>query len=379
MGNPRKKKKTAHSHQHPYPKRNPRAAMRWGLIGVIGLTICAIAFVFLFKKTVPSAVSLKIGGQTVPTDVFCLVMQQNRSDVVSMYTSQGLSTAQASFWRTEVDGKTPARALLEQTMQELQELAAAYQLAQSCGFGLDGGLGGVTERMEAENAQRSAKLEAGEHIYGLQSYTLQTYLSYETDWIASQYCSDAACPGMDISQSQLYEYYQAHLDQYQKYDDVSFTYLKVDLNQVDDSQKQTIQTQAAQLAQEIGQGEDLQQQAAAYSALAPYLTHVDILSDQVASYSQAIGDVMELGWDLQPGEDTGLIELNGYLFLIQCTDRVEYDYQSFEQVQSVILSQMRKESYETLLQQTAGSLTVEADLSELETFIVQEMEGMHEK
>lgn len=106
---------------------------------------------------------------------------------------------------------------------------------------------------------------------------------------------------------------------------------------------------------------------------------MDILSDQVASYSQAIGDVMELGWDLQPGEDTGLIELNGYLFLIQCTDRVEYDYQSFEQVQSVILSQMRKESYEALLQQTAGSLAVEADLSELETFIVQEMEGMHEK
>ena len=301
-------------------------------------------------------------------------MQQNRSEVVSMYTSQGLSTAQTSFWRTEVEGKSPARALLDDTMQELQELAAAYQLAQSCGFGLDGGLGGVTERMETENALRRAKLEAGEHVYGLQSYTLQTYLSYETDWIASQYCSDAAYPGMDISQSQLYEYYQEHLDQYQKYDDISFSYLKVDLNQLDDDQKQVVQTQAAQLAQEMTQGKELQQQVAAYHALTPYMTHVDILSDQVASYSRAIGDVMELGWDLQPGEDTGLVELNGYLFLVQCTSRVEYDYQPFEQVQSVILSQMRKERYETLLQQTADSLTIEADLTELESFIIQEME-----
>ena len=124
------------------------------------------------------------------------------------------------------------------------------------------------------------------------------------------------------------------------------------------------------------QGKELQQQAAAYHALTPYMTHVDILSDQVASYSRAIGDVMELGWDLQPGEDTGLVELNGYLFLVQCTSRVEYDYQPFEQVQSVILSQMRKERYETLLQQTADSLTIEADLTKLESFIIQEMERM---
>lgn len=231
------------------------------------------------------------------------------------------------------------------------------------------------ERMEAENAQRRAKLEVGEHVYGLQSYTLQTYLPYETDWIASQYCSNADYPGMDISQSQLHEYYQEHLDQYQKYDDISFSYLKVDLNQLEDGQKQTIQTQADQLAQEIRKGEDLQQKAAAYNALSPYVTHADILSDQAASYSRSIGDVMELGWDLQPGEDTGLMELNGFLFLIQCTSRVEYDYQSFEQVQSVILSQMRRERYQDLLQQTADSLDIEADLPELETFIIKEMEG----
>ena len=177
----------------------------------------------------------------------------------------------------------------------------------------------------------------------------------------------------------FYEYYQEHLDQYQKYDDISFSYLKVDLNQLDDSQKQAVQTQAAQLAQEMTQGKELQQQAEAYRALTPYITHVDILSDQVASYSRAIGDVMELGWDLQPGEDTGLVELNGYLFLVQCTSRVEYDYQPFEQVQSVILSQMRKERYETLLQQTADSLTIEADLTELESFIIQEMEDANGK
>ena len=88
---------------------------------------------------------------------------------------------------------------------------------------------------------------------------------------------------------------------------------------------------------------------------------------------------MELGWDLQPGEDTGLVELNGYLFLVQCTSRVEYDYQPFEQVQSVILSQMRKERYETLLQQTADSLTIEADLTKLESFIIQEMEDANGK
>ena len=378
MGNPPKKKEKARPHQRQHPQK-PRFPILWKLIAVAGLALCGMIVVLLVKRAPQSDISLKIGDQTVPSDVFCLVMQQNRSEVVSMYTSQGLSTAQTSFWRTEVEGKSPARALLDDTMQELQELAAAYQLAQSCGFGLDGGLGGVTERMETENALRSAKLEAGEHVYGLQSYTLQTYLSYETDWIASQYCSDAAYPGMDISQSQLYEYYQEHLDQYQKYDDISFSYLKVDLNQLDDDQKQVVQTQAAQLAQEMTQGKELQQQVAAYHALTPYMTHVDILSDQVASYSRAIGDVMELGWDLQPGEDTGLVELNGYLFLVQCTSRVEYDYQPFEQVQSVILSQMRKERYETLLQQTADSLTIEADLTELESFIIQEMEDANGK
>lgn len=374
MGNPRKKKEKAPLRQRQNAKRPLRSHMLWGGLTVAGLALCAVVIVFLSKGTSQSTISLKIGGQTVPSDVFYLLMQQNSSDVVSMYTSQGVSTAQDSFWSTEVDGKAPAQTLLDSTMQELRRLAAAYQLAQSCGFGLEDGLGGVTERMEAENAARQAKLEAGEHVYGLQSYTLQTYLSYETDWIASQYCSDAANPGMDISQSQLQEYYEEHLDKYQKYDDISFSYLKVDLSQLDDGQKQNIQTQMAQLAQDITQGGDLLQQAAAYSDLTPYLTHVDILSDQVASYSRAIGDVMELGWELQPGESTGLVELNGFLFLIQCTNRVEYDYQSFEQVQSTILSQMRKESYETLLQQTADSLTIEADLSDLETYIIEKME-----
>lgn len=258
MGNPPKKKEKARPHQRQHPKQT-RFPILWKLIAVAGLALCGMIVVLLVKRAPQSDISLKIGDQTVPSDVFCLVMQQNRSEVVSMYTSQGLSTAQTSFWRTEVEGKSPARVLLDDTMQELQELAAAYQLAQSCGFGLDGGLGGVTERMETENALRRAKLEAGEHVYGLQSYTLQTYLSYETDWIASQYCSDAAHPGMDISQSQLYEYYQEHLDQYQKYDDISFSYLKVDLNQLDDDQKQVVQTQAAQLAQEMTQGKELQQ------------------------------------------------------------------------------------------------------------------------
>lgn len=375
MANSRKKKKNAPQRQWQHSKPFARSTLLWGIITVAGLALCAIVLALLLKKPSQPALSLKIGGQTIPSEVFQLILQQNRSDVVSMYANQGLSTAQSSFWRTEVDGKSPAQALLERTMQDLQELAAAYQMAQSCGLDLQGGLGGVMERMEAENAQRRAKLEAGEHVYGLQSYTLQTYLSYETDGIASQYCSNTDYPGMDISQSQLHEYYQEHLDQYQKYDDISFSYLKVDLNQLEDGQKQTIQTQADRLAQEIRQGEDLQQKAAAYNALSPYVTHVDILSDQAASYSRSIGDVMELGWDLQPGEDTGLMELNGFLFLIQCTSRVEYDYQSFEQVQSVILSQMRRERYQDLLQQTADSLDIEADLPELETFIIKEMEG----
>lgn len=375
MGNPRQKKAKVSSPQRQHAKSKTRAPMVWGLIALAGVAICSAVFVIVSNANAQSTISLKIGGQTVPEDVFTLVMQEHSSDVVSLYTKQGLSTAQASFWSTETDGKTPAQTLLEDTMQDLKELAAAYQLAQQCGFGLDGGLGGVVERMEQENAQRQAKLEANEPVYGLQSYTLQTYLPYETDWIASQYCSNAGYPGMDISQSQLQQYYQEHLDQYQKYDDMSFSYLKIDLNQLDDTQQQTVRTQADQLAQEVSQGEDLQQRAAAYDALSPYLTHVDILSDQVASYSRAIGDVLEMGWELQPGESTDLIELNGVLFLIQCTDRVEYDYQSFEQVQSTILSRMRREAYETLLQQTADSLVVEADLSKLETFIIKEMEG----
>ena len=91
----------------------------------------------------------------------------------------------------------------------------------------------------------------------------------------------------------------------------------------------------------------------------------------MGSQSKTIGDVLELAAGLKKGECTQVIEQNGTLYLIQCTDRVEYDYLPLTEVKDNIEKNLREQRYNELIAEKAQNAVLEGDLDDVYAFTLE--------
>ena len=96
-----------------------------------------------------------------------------------------------------------------------------------------------------------------------------------------------------------------------------------------------------------------------------------ILSDEADYMSKTIGDVMEIGYDLDAGEKSAVIDQNGYLFLVQCLSKTEHDYKPFEDVKVNIEKILREEHYDQVVEEKAESLQVDCNYEDIYSFTLE--------
>ena len=71
-----------------------------------------------------------------------------------------------------------------------------------------------------------------------------------------------------------------------------------------------------------------------------------------------IGDVLDIAINLERGQITQVLDQNGCLYLIQCNDRVNYDYITYEEVEHNIKKVLQEEHYNQIIENNAKNLEI---------------------
>lgn len=336
------------------------------------VAIAAIMLVFFLTR--PPVLQLSINGEKVDQDEYLHVMNNEVYDVTQTFTTEYGANVDSKFWETDFYGKVPYRVLADHTIEKLKHLRAVYGLAEEKGYIDSAGYQALLTRFENENSSRKQKIENGEPVYGLSEFTLDLYMEYEMDAIQKEYCSDLNNQGMQLSEEEINAYYEENKDiLFRKDDDIELSYIKIDpvLEGFDESQMETFEQELENLYKQVDENSPMSSVITGSQLLFPYYHSQKVLSAETAAQSKAIGDVLELAAELKKGECTQVIEQNGTLYLIQCTDRVEYDYLPLEEVKDNIEKNLREQHYNELIAERAQNAVLEGNLEDVYTFTLE--------
>lgn len=337
------------------------------IISIIVILSIALAAVLYYINRF----DLKINGQTVEKEEYLYVMNQQVYDVTKELATANGKQVDQEFWTEEVDGVLPYEELADQTVEQLKYNRAVYENAKEQGYVDEVDYAHLLERMEKENESRAKKIAAGEAVYGLSEFSVQSFMEYEMDTFQKSYCEDLDNEGMEITAEEQEAYYEEYKETlFVKNDDLTLDYIKVEYaaEGMDDAAVKEIKDALTQVYKEVDGQHSLSELAQASDLLKTYLSHEEILSSEVAAQSKVIGDILTYAYELEKGDTTQVIDENGTLYLIQCTDKVDYDYLPLEDVKDNINKELRERHYDELMEQRAKESTVDGDMKQVYTF-----------
>ena len=338
------------------------------------LCIVAVAVAVIFTQK--DSFSLKIDGNEITKEEFLDAAARKRYEVVSYFSEKGAGAVDGKFWEQEVGGELPYEKLTQETLEELKHFYAVYGLAEEKGYVEEGSYPALIKRWEEENQFRKGKIEKGEAVYGLSEYSLELYLEYEMDTIQKSYCNGLDNEGMEITDEDRKQYYEEHIAFYQREDDRILDYIKIPYSEegVDDRQVQEWKSCLTSIYKKMDGEHPLADLAREETLVAPYLGHADATSSELRNYSRSIGDILDYAWDLQAGESTTVIDENGSLYLIACTERNANGPAPIEEVKDNINKALREQHFDEIVEERAAKASVDGDMESLCIFMKQHID-----
>ena len=230
---------------------------------------------------------------------------------------------------------------------------------------------------ETEKKSRADKVAKGEPVYGLSEFTLELYREYEMDSIQKQYCADLNNEGMEISDEDREQYYEEKKDQlFRRDDDIALDYVKIPYTQegMDEGRKDELHSILTQIYKDMDAEHFLAELAGQESQILPYLKQQEFSSGEAGVYSRVLGDILEYAWELKTGESTAVLDENGALYLVQCSERTENGYIPIDEVQDHINKALREERYDEIVKKRAEEAKVEGDQERIYFFMKKHIE-----
>lgn len=315
--------------------------------------------------------SLTIDGNEISGEEFLEAAGRKKYEVVNDLKEKGSSDVDSGFWEREINGEIPYEELAKAAINDLKYFHAVYDLAEEKGYIEDGSYEAFLNRFEEENRLRKEKIEKGEAVYGLSEYTLELYREYEMDSIQKSYCSDIENEGMEVTDTDRQQYYLEHEDSYQRADDRTIDYIKIPYMEqgMDENQVKDFKNCLTGIYKNMDQEHSLADLAGAEEMVSSYLAHADITADELRSYSRSISDVLEYAWELEAGESTAVLDENGSLYLIECTERSENEPVSIEDVKDNINKALREERYDKIIEERMENAEVKGDMERIFFFM----------
>ncbi len=337
-------------------------------IGIFAVIAAVFAGVLSFEW---AKFELSINDETVSGDEYLYVMNQQINDVTQIMTNYGEIQVNSEFWTTEKDGKLPYEVLADHTVEQLKYNRAVYETAREMGYVDEVDYEHIVERMETENRIRAEKIKNNEPVYGLLEFSLVLFMEYEMDSFQKAYCNDLTNEGMEISEEERQQYYDKNKDAvFVKNDDLTLDYIEINYEAegMGEEQAKELKNAMIDLFKSIDEEHMLSDLAVQSDLLGGYLQHEEILSGEFGTMSRVLGDVLEYAYELEIGETTQVIDESGCLYLIQCSDRVDYDYLPLDEVKDYINKSLRESHYDELIAKRAEQAVVGGDMDTVYDF-----------
>ncbi len=170
------------------------------------ILLCVIVIMFILSED--DMPELVIAGKPIDSEEYLEAVSEARFDVEGYFRqTYDADITSDDFWTTTYGNETPYEKVADEALRELCRRYAVYQTAEEKGYTGSYSYQDIKERVEEENAERKAKREAGEVVYGLSEYTVSQFLSYEMSTLRQTYCNDDSNKDMEVSEEEVEEYY----------------------------------------------------------------------------------------------------------------------------------------------------------------------------
>ncbi len=330
-----------------------------------------VFFVFLVVFMSRDRFSMTINGSKIDKEEFLAAASQKKYEVTSYFSGKSGGNVDSDFWEREIEGEVPYKKLAEAAIEELKYFHAVYGLAAEKGYVENDDYQSFLERWESENKIRKEKIEKGEVVYGLSEYTLDLYREYEMDTLQKSYCDDLENEGMDITDGDRQQYYEENREYYTQEDDRILDYVQIpyESENISEDKVEKLKESLTSVYKAMDKEHSLSELAGNDESLLPYLEHADVTAEELSLYSRSIGDVLGYAWELKEGESTAVLDENGCLYLIECTERKENDAVSIDEVKDNINKTLREERYNDIVAERAANASVECDMEQIYSFM----------
>jgi hypothetical protein len=337
-------------------------------ISVTLLTSLVIVIFFFINN---NRLKISISDVKIDEDEYINTMNNKKYDVTQYFIEKYGAKITNDFWEQEFGGEYPYKMLADSTIDELKVNHSIYEVAKEKGYVDSVEYKDFVKRLNNENEIREENIQNGKVVYGLSKFTEDLFLEYETDKIQKSYCNDSNNEGMEISLEDSKSYYDENKDTlFVKNDDLELYYIKVYYSVLELSEEEVsdIKDSMIEVSRKIDDNNSLLSLVENEEILKDYFTHESILSAEVSVKARTIGDVLDIAFDLEKGDITQVLDQNECLYLIQCIDRVNYDYIPYEEVRDNINKVLREEHYDDIIANIAKSIQVNTDMKKVYNF-----------
>ncbi|MEN8078460.1 hypothetical protein ABFP60_15960 [Clostridioides difficile] len=341
---------------------------------ICAITVCVVltlAISTLVYSRTFNNLNLEIEDSKISNNEYIRAMNSKKYEVTQYFIEKYGAKVTDDFWYKEFEGEYPYKMLADRTIEELKRIHGIYEVAKEKGYVESVEYKDFVTRLNNENKGREESIKKGKPIYGLSKYTEDLFLEYETDSIQKMYCDDLTNEGMEISLEDGTTYYNESKDKlFLKNDDFELEYVKVYYSalELDENQVNEIKNSMIEVSKKIDGNNSLESLCENNELLKQYFNKETILSAEVSSMAKIMGDVLEIAMELQSGDVTQVIDQNGCLYLIQCINRVDYDYIPYEEVADNVKKALREERYEEIVTKRASELEVSNDINSVYSF-----------
>lgn len=332
------------------------------------LVISTMVYSIIFNNI---DLDLVIEGSKISNNEYIRAMNSKKYEVTQYFIEKYEAKVTDDFWIKEFQGEYPYKILADKTIEELKRIHGIYEVAKEKGYVDSVEYEDFIMRLNNQNKLREQSIKKGKPIYGLSKYTEDLFLEYETDCIQKAYCNDLSNEGMYISLQDGKEYYNESKDRlFLKNDDFELSYVKVyySVLGLDENKVNEIKNEMLQVSKQINNNNSLEYLCKNNELLKQYFNKKTILSAEVSSMAKVMGDVLDIAINLQSGDVTQVIDQNGCLYLIQCINRVNYDYIPYEEVADNVKKALREERYDNIVAKHAKELDVSSDIQNVYSF-----------